>query len=93
MSNLFAPSLNGDGINFAFFDNVWSNNRNSGNQKQSKDHGSKRKANISISVPDTVIFQLGQPLQWYFTSDRGRQPTILRKKKQNLTAEKVEEEL
>ena len=46
-----------------------------------------------------MIFQFGQPLQWYFTSGRGgggrrgnrSSPTILRKRKQNLTVERIEE--
>jgi hypothetical protein len=34
---------------------------------------------------------LGQPLQWYFTSERSGQASILRKRKQNINVEKVEE--
>ena len=46
----------------------------------------------SLRLPDTVIFQLGQPLQWYFTSCRSRQPSILRKKKKNVNTEKIEQD-
>ena len=50
----------------------------------------KRK-HTSLRIPDTVIFHFGQPVQWYFTSQKKKGVTILRKRKQNLTIEKVEE--
>jgi hypothetical protein len=94
MANIFTPSIEGDGINFSFFQNLWQKNRNEEKEKshlQGNIQHNKSDA-IPLRLPDTVIFQLGQPLQWYFTSERGRQTIILRKRKQNVHAEKIEEE-
>jgi len=93
MVDVFAPSLHGDGIRFAFFHHLWNKNR-----VHEKEYGNgcrathrKNDCNIQLRLPDTVIFRLGQPLQWYFTSERGGQASILRKRKQNVNVEKVEE--
>lgn len=95
MANVFARSLHGDGISLNFFRHLWSKNRKEEGKGEGATSESSRKDEggiYSLRVPDTVIFQLGQPLQWYFTSCRSRQPTILRKKKQNLNTEKIEQE-
>jgi hypothetical protein len=98
MNNQCYPSLEGDGINFSFFHHLWIKNRN-----QDKEHGNKGYHNmqdktckniskiVQLRLPDTVVFRLGQPLQWYFTCEHGGQPSILRKRKQNLNIEKIEE--
>ena len=95
MANLFAPSLHGDGIRFAFFHHLWSKNRaeveGNNNQSQTRNKKSNR-SHLPLRIPDTVIFRLGQPLQWYFTSERGNKVTILRKRKRNISVEKIEEE-
>ncbi len=97
MANIFTPSIQGDGISFIFFQHLWQKNRNeernNERQKKSHDNESKKGKVVSLRIPDTVIFQLGQPLQWYFTSERGRQQSIiLRKRKQNVNVEKIEED-
>ena len=51
----------------------------------------KKKHKTSLRIPDTVIFHFGQPVQWYFTSQKKKGVTILRKRKHNLTIEKIEE--
>lgn len=94
MVSIFKSSMHGDGINFSFFQQLWQNNRNEGRGNENKFKSeikfceSKR---VSLRLPDTIIFQLGQPLQWYFTSERGEQSTILRKRRQNVNVEKIEE--
>ena len=95
MANIFTPSIEGDGINFTFFQKLWHTNRNEEKEHFSSSHRDnrpKRSQTNPIRLPDTVIFQLGQPLHWYFTSERGRQTIILRKRKQNVNIEKIEEE-
>jgi len=93
MVNLFAPSLQGDGIRFAFFHYLWSKNRGEDKENVNRTNGKGRgsKSSIQIRLPDTVIFRLGQPLQWYFTSTRGGRTSILQKRKQNVNVEKIEE--
>ena len=77
-------SLEGDGINTAFFHLLWN-----------KDNAAAFSSSVPLRIPDTVVFQYGQPLHWYFTSKRGGKDgktiTILRKRKQNVTIEKIEE--
>lgn len=95
MSNLFAPELPGDGIRFAFFHHLWSKNRGDDtNQKKGVEKKStiSKSPRVEVRLPDTVIFRLGQPLQWYFTSERGGRPLILRKRKKNINVEKIEED-
>jgi hypothetical protein len=89
------PMLQGDGIKFSFFHYLWMKNRGQlkefGTKKfQSIQKGNWKVKSTQIRLPDTVIFRLGQPLQWYFTSERGGQPSLLRKRKQNLNVEKIE---
>eukprot|EP00590_Aulacoseira_subarctica_P008390 CAMPEP_0172414782 /NCGR_PEP_ID=MMETSP1064-20121228/1402_1 /TAXON_ID=202472 /ORGANISM="Aulacoseira subarctica , Strain CCAP 1002/5" /LENGTH=638 /DNA_ID=CAMNT_0013151603 /DNA_START=225 /DNA_END=2144 /DNA_ORIENTATION=- len=69
--------LNGDGIGVSLFHALWSKT------------GTDAKPSL-FRIPDTVIFQLGQPSHWYFTGIDG---IILRKRKQNLTVERIEKEL
>lgn len=79
-------ALHGDGVNFAFFNLLWSKSehgdRNKDAERQSDDDNRFRgngktkwkgeEQNPSIlRVPDTVIFLFGQPHQWYFTSNNG----------------------
>ena len=93
MANLFTPSLEGDGIDFSFFHCLWNKNRNEGqNDRLGRGSKSERGEDLALRLPDTVVFQLGQPLRWYFTSEREKQPLILRKRKQNLSAAKIEQE-
>ena len=80
--------IHGDGINFAFFELLWS--------KCSSDEESLSDNKVPIlRVPDTVIFLFGVPHQWYFTSKNGgphrNKTTILRKRQANLTLENIEE--
>lgn len=83
MANLQA--LVGDGVNFAFFDLLWS--------KCSSDERSTQSP--ILRVPDSVLFLFGLPHQWYFTSKNGGphkdKTTILRKRKANLTLHNIEE--
>jgi hypothetical protein len=52
----------------------------------------------NLRIPDTIVFQYGQPYNWYFTSLKGTnnnkrcRPTILRKRRQNLSMEMIERE-
>ena len=94
MPNLFAPSLQGDGVRFTFFDYLWNKNRGENKDNVSKANETRASAlssSTQIRVPDTVIFRLGQPLQWYFTKERGGETSILRKRKKNVNVEKIEE--
>ncbi len=92
MANLFAPSLQGDGIRFEFFHHLWSKNR-SEDKERIKLNGDKQVLNsdVQVRLPDTVIFRLGQPLEWYFTNKRGGHTSILKKRKRNVNVEKIEE--
>lgn len=78
-------ALAGDGINFSFFNLLWSKSNNDDSDSRSP----------LLRVPDTVIFLFGLPHQWYFTSKNGGpnrdQTMILRKRKTNLTLENIEE--
>jgi hypothetical protein len=82
-------ALNGDGINFAFFDLLWSK---FSNEEQTRADASKSPI---LRVPDTVLFLFGIPHQWYFTSKNGGphrdKTSILRKRKANLTLENIEQ--
>jgi len=82
-------ALHGDGINFAFYDLLWS--KCSSEEKTS----SSEKQSRILRLPDTVLFLFGQPHQWYFTSKNGGphrdKTTILRKRKANLTLKNIEE--
>ena len=95
-------SLHGDGINFSLFHFLWNKTchrrqtdhlSKSSNNKRSLDKKYEFNSKLSdLRIPDTIILQFGQPLHWYFTSEnRGQTPTILRKRKQNLTVDKIEE--
>ena len=95
-------TLQGDGINFDFFNMLWSKSddcdRNDVGFESSDNcfHGrTGKKENPILRVPDTVIFQFGQPYQWYFTSKNGgadkNKTTILRKRRANLTLAKIKE--
>lgn len=100
-------ALHGDGINFPFFNLLWSKNSNdedgdrqvkpSDNGRENKRHTSKSGARPTpiMRVPDTVVFLFGQPHQWYFTSKNGgpdkNKTTIMRKKFGNLTLANIEE--
>ncbi len=95
MASIFKkPSIQGDGINIAFFQQLWQKNRNEVRDCQEHEVSSSTADtgdSTPLRLPDTVIFQLGQPLQWFFTSERGGRPAILRKRRQNVNVEKVEE--
>jgi len=91
-----ASSLQGNGINFTLFHSLWnkSSHQNEKAKKSTKDEAENFRSHYNhdvIRIPDTIIFQFGQPLHWYFTSENRGQPTILRKRKQNLTVDKIEE--
>ena len=68
-------SLHGDGINPSLFRAIWTKSKNSALCKD-------------FYVADTIVFLLGQPIHWYFTGIDG---SILRKRKQNLVIERIEE--
>jgi hypothetical protein len=90
------PFLQGDGIKISFFHYLWMKNRghNKEYEKGCREEAPPRKnsnCTPQLRLPDTVIFRLGRPWQWYFTSERGGHPSILRKRKQNLNVEKVQE--
>ena len=94
-------ALHGDGINFPFFNLLWS--KNSADEDDGRRLKPSNKANTSkeaptkpiLRVPDTVVFLFGQPHQWYFTSKNGGpdkdKPAILRKRRANLTLANIEE--
>lgn len=90
-------SLEGDGINASFFHLLW-NKDNAPTSSSSMSTNTTTNTTAPpppLRIPDTVVFQYGQPLHWYFTSKRGgkdgKTVTILRKRKQNVTIEKIEE--
>ena len=81
-------SLEGDGLNIPFFQLLW-NKDNAASASSSSNAASSSAAPPQpppLRVPDTVVFQYGQPLHWYFTSRRGgkdgKTVTILRKRPQ-----------
>ncbi len=88
-----AASLEGDGLNIPFFQLLW--NKDNAASSSSTNTNTTPPPQPPLRVPDTVVFQYGQPLHWYFTSRRGgkdgKTVTILRKRKQNVTIEKIEE--
>jgi hypothetical protein len=65
-------ALHGDGINFAFFNLLWSKSDDGAKQvvePSSAGQGGKAgKTSSILRVPDTVVFLFGQPHEWYFTS-------------------------
>jgi hypothetical protein len=67
-------SLEGDGVCVSLFELLW--------RKDEFNFGP------SVSLPDTVVFQSGQPVAWYFTSVDGK---IKKKHRNNLMAVKIEE--
>lgn len=77
-------ALAGDGINFSFFNLLWSKSNNNDDSRAPL-----------LRVPDTVIFLFGVANQWFFTSKNGGpnrdQTMILRKRRTNLTLENIEE--
>jgi len=83
-----AHALHADGINFAFFDLLWSKC-----SSEVKVSSSEIKSSPTLRVPDTVLFLFGLPHQWYFTSKNGGphrdHTTILRKRRANLTLENI----
>ena len=93
MTNISDPSLEGDGIRFDFFRQLWNNETSDGKELEAcvKEGRSSKITPPQIRLPDTVTFRLGQPLQWYFTSERAKKATILRKRKRNIKVENVEE--
>lgn len=87
-------ALHGDGINFAFFNLLWSKSDGGTKTKEVADRQGGVKPAI-LRIPDTVVFLFGQPHQWYFTSKNGGpnkdKTTILRKRRGNLTLANIEE--
>lgn len=95
MSRPNAEALEGDGINLAFFHLMW-NKAEQDEQNYTVCESSKDVVRRHpIRVPDTIAFQFGHPLYWYFTSKRGgrdgKSTTILRKRKQNVTVELIKD--
>lgn len=43
---------------------------------------------LSINIPDTIFYKFGQPVEWYFTNQRGN---LKKKNKQNLLNARIEE--
>ncbi len=99
-------ALHGDGINFAFFNFLWSKREDGDRRKDPFDSGRRRIQSgetkgeeelntTNLRVPDTVVFLFGQPHHWYFTSNNGgpdkNKSTILRKRRSNLTLANIEE--
>lgn len=86
--------LHGDGINFSFFNLLWSKSDGGTKTKEVVDCQGGVKPAI-LRIPDTVVFLFGQPHQWYFTSKNGGpnkdKTTILRKRSGNLTLANIEE--
>ena len=96
-----AASLEGDGLNIPLFQLLWNKDNAASALSSSNANAASSSTTTTpppqppLRVPDTVVFQYGQPLHWYFTSRRGgkdgKTVTILRKRKQNVTIEKIEE--
>jgi hypothetical protein len=93
-------SLHGDGINFAFFNLLWSKSDDGAREivqttSTGQQDSKPGKTSSILRLPDTVVFLFGQPHQWYFTSKNGgphkNKTTILRKKRVNLTLANIEE--
>ena len=40
-----------------------------------------KKANLHLNIPDTILFEEGQPIYWYYTNSSGK---ILKKKNVNI---------
>jgi hypothetical protein len=90
MVNFTSSNLEGDGIHPDFFHRLWIKHRNF-EQDNYDDKRRDSSSQVDIRIPDTVIFRLGQPLHWYFTNERNRRTSILRKRKRNLNVEKIEQ--
>ncbi|KAL7542362.1 hypothetical protein ACHAXR_012097 [Thalassiosira sp. AJA248-18] len=92
-------ALHGDGINFPFFNLLWSKNSNDDEKPPRSADKRKQPDGVRQSpilrVPDTVVFLFGQPHQWYFTSKNGgpdkNKTMILRKRRANLTLANIED--
>lgn len=69
-----ANILDSDGISEDFYNLLWT--------KDELNFGP------TINIPDTVIFNFGQPIAWYFTASNGK---IKKKSKQNLVLAKMEQ--
>ena len=94
--NPTSNALHGDGLNFPFFNLLWSKDSGGNDGDLQSDErnisGSKQSSSPPIRVPDTVVFLFGQPHQWYFTSKQDKQKTtVLRKRRANLTLANIEE--
>jgi hypothetical protein len=90
MVNFTSSNLEGDGIHPDFFHRLWIKNRNE--EQENNDNKSRGLCSqLDIRIPDTVIFRLGQPLNWYFTNERNKRTSILKKRKRNLNVEKIEQ--
>eukprot|EP00586_Coscinodiscus_wailesii_P010918 CAMPEP_0172513862 /NCGR_PEP_ID=MMETSP1066-20121228/256073_1 /TAXON_ID=671091 /ORGANISM="Coscinodiscus wailesii, Strain CCMP2513" /LENGTH=781 /DNA_ID=CAMNT_0013294307 /DNA_START=656 /DNA_END=2998 /DNA_ORIENTATION=- len=96
--SIHAP-LEGDGLSFPLFHLLWTKSprqlQQQQQQQQKKQNESSRTntppgVGMELRIPDTILLQFGQPLHWYFTSEKGKKATILRKRKHNLTIEKIE---
>jgi hypothetical protein len=90
MVNKTSSNLEGDGIHPDFFHRLWIKNHNL-EQENFDDKSRNLSSQFDIRIPDTVIFRLGQPLNWYFTNERNNRATILKKRKRNLNIEKIEQ--
>ena len=74
-------TFHGDGISIPLFHHLW---------KKSKTN------KLKLNVPDTVIYLFGHASVWYFTSSAGKKDDlnhglILRKRKQNVTNDRIYE--
>ena len=67
-------TLTSDGISLDFFNLLWT--------KDELNFGP------SINIPDTIVFKMGTPSNWYFTASNGR---VKRKNRQNLMNARIEE--
>lgn len=92
MINFISSSLQGDGIHPDFFHHLWLQNRNDEDKNDSdRFRLGETSSRCCIRIPDTVTFRLGQPLQWYFINERNQRISILKKRKKNLSVEKIEQ--
>ena len=67
-------TLTSDGISLEFFNLLWT--------KDELNFGP------AINIPDTIIYKMGTPANWYFTASNGK---IKRKNRQNLMNARIEE--
>ena len=68
--------IEGDGLIENLYQYLW--------EKDSLERGP-----VGVRIPDTVVFRLRAPIAWYFTS--AKSGGIKRKRKANMTLEKIEE--